>query len=137
MNSLEQITIKVESGFSTGNVLALLYEIRHALERLVSRGEETVIDLRSIPLAPGEEAAIEQELSQGEVSVQINTLGISHINETAIPGVWLVTHFNSDKEVMGKVIEITPIPAIVKTSTLDMRDGLQRLDVYLAERPIK
>ena len=42
-------------GSLTYNVQPLLHEIRHALARLLDDGGHTVIDLRSLPLAPGEE----------------------------------------------------------------------------------
>ena len=42
----------------TRNVRPLLNEIRHALDRLLATGETHAIDLRSIPLAPGEDEAI-------------------------------------------------------------------------------
>ena len=40
------------------NVEPILHEVRHALERLIQTGEPTTIDLRSIPLAPGEDEQI-------------------------------------------------------------------------------
>ena len=66
MTPLGDIAVSVEQ--ATGNVVPLLHEIRHALERLAETGEPTVIDLRSMPLAPGEEDAIEQVLGEGEVT---------------------------------------------------------------------
>ena len=56
----------------TGNVIPLLHEIRHALRALLDEGEETVIDLRGIPLGPGEEAHIEERLGHGEVRVELS-----------------------------------------------------------------
>jgi len=50
---------------STGNVVPLLHEIRHALERLADTGECTAIDLRSLPLAPGEGDVLESMLGEG------------------------------------------------------------------------
>ncbi len=58
----------------TGNVQPLLYEVYHALKRLLETGEVTVIDLRALPLAPGEEAKIEQKLGTGEVHARIDAL---------------------------------------------------------------
>jgi len=133
MSGLDLINVRVESNLSTGNVLPLLYEIRHAIEWLIETGEETVIDLRSIPLAPGEEEQIEKALGHGEVSVQMDALGPSRIVETAIPGAWLVSHLNSEDEIMGRVIEVTIIPSILKSQIPDMREGLKQLDQRLAE----
>ena len=66
MTRLDDVAVTVEH--STGNVVPLLHEIRHALERLVDSGEPTMIDLRGIPLAPGEEDALESALGSGEVT---------------------------------------------------------------------
>jgi hydrogenase-1 operon protein HyaF len=70
------IPIRAESGgepVSHGNALPLLHEVRHALERLLAAGEETVIDLRSIPMGPGDEARLEAELGTGDVSARLET----------------------------------------------------------------
>ena len=78
------------TGEFTGNVTPLLHEVRHALAALLESDEQTVIDLRAMPLAPGEEARIEAALDQGEVRVELNALGRSDIVETQYPGVWLI-----------------------------------------------
>ena len=59
----------------TQNVKPLLHEVKHALENLIEKGETSIIDLRSIPLAPGEEDKILQTLGKGEVQAQLNSLG--------------------------------------------------------------
>jgi hypothetical protein len=52
-------TLQVEVGeHLTHNVQPLLHEIRHALATLLDDGGNTVIDLRSLPLAPGLKPAI-------------------------------------------------------------------------------
>ena len=51
----------------TWNVRPILFEVRHALEALLDSGETSIIDLRSIPLAPGEEETILNTLGKGEV----------------------------------------------------------------------
>ena len=116
MTDLESIGIKVENGLPaelpTGNDLPILHEIAHALEHLIETGEETIIDLRGIPLAPGEEKRIEAALGGGEVECRLNALGASEIVETAFPGIWWVVHYNAEDEVMGKFIEVTRVPSI-------------------------
>ena len=76
----------------TWNARPLLFEVRHALEELIDSGETSIIDLRSIPLAPGEEETIIETLGQGEVHARLDALGPSEIIETRYAGVWLVTH---------------------------------------------
>jgi len=102
------------------------------LARLLESDETTTIDLRGIPLAPGEEARIVSELGQGEVQARLSALGPSEIVETRFPGVWLVTHYNSENEVIGKFIEVCKMPQILKAQTEDIREGLAQLTAHLA-----
>jgi len=112
---------------ATGNVMPLLHEIRHALQALLDDGQETVIDLRGIPMGPGEEARIEARLGRGEVQVHLSTLGPSELVETRFPGVWLVTHCNDDGEVIGKFVEICRVPNLATAQQMDIRAGLAEL----------
>jgi HupH hydrogenase expression protein, C-terminal conserved region len=124
----------IDAGDSgTHNVQPLLHEIRHALAQLLEEGKETVIDLRGIPLAPGEEAAIEQALGEGEVQAALSALGKSDFCETSYPGVWVVTHYNRDEQIVGKFVEITFVPTLLRSQSEDITAGLQRLEARLAE----
>jgi hydrogenase-1 operon protein HyaF len=125
----------MQPDIETGNVLPLLHEIRHALRRLAEGGEGTIIDLRSLPLAPGEEQKIEEALGRGEVSISIDALGPSTISETAYPGVWLVTHRNTEDEVIARFVEIARIPELVMAQADDMKAGLGELEETLAAEP--
>jgi hydrogenase-1 operon protein HyaF len=116
----------------THNVVPLLHEIRHGLARLLENEAATIIDLRSIPMAPGEEARFIKALGTGEVQAQMSALGPSEIMETRFPGVWLVTHYNSEKEVIGKFIEVCDMPQILKAQAEDIREGLAQLTAQLA-----
>ena len=129
MNELADIAVAVE--YPTGNVAPLLHEVRHALQRLVDTGEPTVIDLRSIPLAPGESDSLEAALGDGEVHATLDALGPSLLRETAIPGVWFVTHKNADDEITGRYIEITRVPAILESQETDMLRGIAALGELL------
>ena len=117
----------------TGNVEPLLHQIRHALADLLSHEQETCIDLRSLPLTPGEERELLEILGQGEVSASLDSQGHSLIRETRFPGVWLCIHKNQAGETMAKLVEITRIPYILKAQPEDMRDGLLRLKRELGE----
>ena len=116
---------------STGNVKPLLHEVRHALQHWLDEGEVTVIDLRSIPMGPGEEDRIVNELGRGEVQARMSALGPSEIIETRFPGVWLVTHYNNNEEIIGKFIEVCDIPRLLKAPEEDIREGLELLDTQL------
>ena len=125
--------LQVERGEDlTHNVQPLLHEIRHALVKLLDDGGHTVIDLRSLPLAPGEEQKLLDKLGRGEVTAHLQALGPSEIVETRYPGVWVVVHFNNDNEVIGKFIEICDIPDLLRSQQEDIRQGLEQLQAQLA-----
>ena len=127
-------SLKVEiGGYQTGNVPPLLHEIRHALRNLLDNGETTTIDLRGLPMAPGEQDQLLEILGKGEVSAHLEALGKSEIIESSYAGVWLIIHYNNNGEVMGKFIEITRMPAILKAQAADMEESLAALQMRLEE----
>jgi hydrogenase-1 operon protein HyaF len=120
-------------GELTQNVKPLLHEIKHALEGLIENGESSIIDLRSIPLAPGEEEKILHTLGQGEVSAQLDALGKSEIIETRYAGVWVVTHYNDENSIISRFIEVTTIPNILCSQTEDTMAAYSGLTLDLDE----
>lgn len=132
MKSLDIPVREEPLGQQTGNVPLLLSEIRHALERLLETGENTALDLRSIPLGPGELDKLLDKLGTGEIKAELNALGPSEIVETAYPGVWRVTHYNENREIMGVFIEVCRIPDLLSALDDDMQEGLKRLEDALA-----
>ena len=135
MNIGTQTTEKATgcTAINTGNDLLILHEIKHALTQLLATNEATVIDLRAIPMAPHEEEKIEAMLGEGEVSIHLKALGTSTLQETAIAGVWLITHYNAEKEILSKFIEITRIPSLVASPIADIENGLQQLKTQLKD----
>jgi hydrogenase-1 operon protein HyaF len=130
---MDTALLQVESGEDlTHNVQPLLHEIRHALVKLLDDGGNTVIDLRSLPLAPGEEQKLLDKLGQGEVTAHLHALGPSEVVETRYPGVWVVVHFNNDNEVIGKFIEVCDMPRLLCSQQEDIRQGLEQLQTQLA-----
>jgi hydrogenase-1 operon protein HyaF len=119
----------------TWNVQPILHEIRHALRKLIDNGENSIIDLRSIPLAPGEEDTIIDILGSGEVHARLNALGPSEIVETRFAGVWLISHYNEDNSIIGRFIEITVLPDILKSQHEDMVFSLAQLESELNDVP--
>jgi hydrogenase-1 operon protein HyaF len=117
----------------TQNVKPLLHEIKHALGSLIENGETSIIDLRSIPLAPGEEDKILNTLGKGEVQAQLDSLGLSEINETQYAGVWVVTHYNDEGSIISRFIEITRMPEILSSQTEDIRAAYSSLTLDLDE----
>ena len=129
-SALSAITVKVEA--SSGNIRPLLHEIRHALSSLLNQGQYSCIDLKSIPLAPGEEERIVAALGTGEVHATVTALGPSEIAETQFPGAWLVTHYDENGAMQARFIEITHMPEILRSQNSDITEGLARLTARLA-----
>lgn len=119
----------------TWNVQPILHEIRHALRKLLVTGHTGIIDLRSIPLAPGEEDTLLDTLGCGEVHAKLDALGPSEILETRFAGVWLITHYNEDNSIIGRFIEITTLPEILKSQQEDMEASLGQLETALSQAP--
>ena len=117
----------------TQNVKPLLHEIKHALDNLIETGQTSIIDLRSIPLAPGEEDKILSTLGRGEVLAQLNALGLSEVIETQYAGVWLVTHYNDENTIISRFIEVTTMPEILCSQTEDIMKAYSSLSLDLAE----
>jgi hydrogenase-1 operon protein HyaF len=126
----KEINIHIEN--HTGNTIPLLYEICHALSKLLKFSQETIIDLHNLPLTPTEQDHLRESLGEGEVKAYLNTLGKSIVIETGISGVWYITHFNSNEQPIGKFIEITSIPSILKSQPEDIQLGLEQLTNQLA-----
>jgi len=131
VTSADRIAVKVEA--TTGNVEPLLHEIRHALKRVAAGQDGTTIDLRSLPLAPGEEERIKQVLGTGEVRAELDALGPTFVQETSYPGVWLVTHRNSEQEIVARFVEVTRMPELLKSQRQDIELGLSRLESDLKD----
>jgi len=130
ISSIVQFNIQISNDL-TRNVEPLLHEIKHALDNLIESGKTSIIDLRSIPLAPGEEDTILRTLGQGEVSATLDTLGVSEVIETGYAGVWLITHYNDEHQIISRFIEITTIPEILTSQTEDMLSAFSRLSASL------
>jgi len=127
--ALDAIAVKIER--ASGNVPPLLHEIRHALALLLDHGESTCIDLKSMPLAPGEEERIVAALGSGEVHAEVDALGLSEIAETAFPGVWVVSHCDERGAIQARFIEVTQVPDVLRSQHSDIADGLARLTTRL------
>jgi len=131
--NLKDISVKIQDAqeYSIGNIRALLAEIAARLEKLAANGETGMIDLNSLPFAPGEYEQLRQTLAQGEVSARIEAIGPSEIIETRYPGVWWVTHYNVEGDIVADLIEIAHIPEILKSQPPDVREGLEILNAQL------
>jgi hydrogenase-1 operon protein HyaF len=129
MSQLSDIGVRVEQR-PTEQVVAVLNEIESLLQDLIRTDQTGAIDLRSLPLFPGDYDMLKQLLGEGEVSATLQAMGPSYIQETLVPGVWWVSHCNDDGEKISEYIEVTRVPSLLKTTTPDLADapaGIQQL----------
>lgn len=128
---LEDIAVSVydprHDSSPTPNVRALLNEIATRLAILLERGESDSIDLRGLPLMPGEREALRNALGRGEVGAKVTALGEAEIYETAFPGVWWSQHRSENGETVAELIEICLQPAMLASHPADVGNGLERM----------
>ena len=135
MNDLKGIPIAVADDVTdltlSGNSVPILHEIQSLLNDLVTSGKSASIDLRSLPMFPGDYERLKEVLGQGEVSATIDAMGPTQVRETSVHGVWWVTHYNSDETIIAEFIEVTTMPEILRTHPADARVGLDFLQSRL------
>lgn len=129
---LTQFNIQTNSEL-TWNVTPLLHQIKHALENLLEKNINEIIDLRSIPLAPGEEQKLLDILGQGEVKAHLDALGPSEIIETQYSAVWLITHYNDENDIISRHIEITFMPEILLSQKEDVNLSYKNMTEMLQQ----
>lgn len=113
------------------NAVPILNEIRLGLDRLLNDGNATVIDLQRIPLSVDDELHLQEALGEGEVRATIDTLGVSTVQESGIAGVWWIIHHDEFGAVLGKFIEVTTIPELLKSQPQDIARGRRKLHTSL------
>ena len=137
MSSLDAIKIAVEglpgTAHSVRNAIPVLHEIRHALDKLASTGEATVIDLSAIPFGPGDREQLLEALGEGEVEASVHALGETRVSETRYPGVWLVQHLSPHGNDLATQIEVTRLPAMLVTPEQDIADASDALAKHLQQ----
>lgn len=107
--------------------LAIISEIESLLGDYQAFGHAGAIDLRWLPLMPGDLDCLKEVLGTGEVNATIAALGASAARETAIPCVWWVTHRGSDDALIGDWIEITEVPSLLRSDRAAIPYALQAL----------
>lgn len=125
MSRVDEIPVQVDR--THGNVRPILFEVLHALDKVLDENIPTTIDLAGLPFGPGELDELEAALGQGELAAQLDALGNSHIRETAFPGVWWIEHRNVNNEVVGRYLEVTRLPEILCSQDADIVAGRARL----------
>lgn len=117
---LADIPVRVEAAPTAaglgGGIGAILSEIAGVLDALAAGGLSSSIDLRSLPMSPGDRAALQRFLGEGEVQATLKAQGCSTFRETARAGVWWIEHRNPEGDMIAELLEITRIPAILAAS---------------------
>ncbi len=134
MSALGEVPIKVVDAAPVRNfsrALAVVNEIESMLAKLADTGICGSIDLRSLPMAPGDREVLRRIFSEGEVSAVIRAFGQTQVYESVVRGVWWVEHQNEDGNVSAEFIEVTHMPEILKTPLDDVADGLDVLHSQL------
>jgi hydrogenase-1 operon protein HyaF len=117
-----------EQGGLRENVRAILHEIETMLEALLASNETGAIDIRSLPLLPGDYEALEVALGTGEIVAEFDGgFGNTMVSETGTSGVWWIKHYSEEGNISAEFIETTRIPEILMTPEDDMRDSLKEL----------
>lgn len=125
----DDLSVHVVHGNGVGR--AVLNEVVRLLQQLVETGEGGSIDLGRLPLSDEDYDLFDDVLGEGETHAVVNTLGSTEVVETGVPGVWWVTHYNADDEVMAEFIEVTFCPEILQSPVEDVKEGLEALRAHL------
>ena len=139
MSSLDNIGVKVINPLPTGadglsgNADAILHEIVALLEAFTATGETGAIDLHSLLVTPTDYELLRTTLAEGEVHAQINAIGNTEVRETLYPGVWWLTYYNVEGDIVADLLEVTAVPEILKAPAEDICDGLVRLRELLSQ----
>ena len=126
MSSLDSISVSVQYQ-PTSMARAIVNEIDAGLKTLIEQQRSSTIDLRGLPLFPGDAEYLKSLLGIGEINIALDALGPSEIYETAIPGVWWCTHYNEAQEIIAEQIEITTVPALVQTDIMSLQQARKLL----------
>lgn len=117
----------------TGNALAVLGEIETLLDSLLRLGEGGMVDIAGLPLSGADRAWLREQLGEGEVDIQLDIGGRSHIRETGLPGVWWIEHRDEQDRAVGEYLQVAYVPELISAHPDDVESGLEYLRGQLAE----
>lgn len=112
---------------NTGMAKAVLSELFEHLQELAVSSKPHMIDLTSLPMTNSDKQELAKLLGQGEVTITLSTIGESLIHETAFSGVWWIKHYTHDQKLISELIEITPVPGIIKSHPDDIQHAADEL----------
>ena len=122
----------VQGARAASMAMPILNEIDTMLGTLATTGKGSSIDLRRTPLAPRDYDDLLDVLGHGELEAELKCLGITRIRETAVPGVWWITHYTPEGHIQGEFIEVTTCPTMLATSRDEVVSGMRVLQSRLA-----
>ena len=136
MSKLDSIPVEIEVPTPVTAAVdiarSLLSEISAMLDALIASGRTGCIDLRRQPLSPRDHARLRDALGRGELTAELNCLGPTRIMETAISGVWWITHYREDGRPLSEFIEVTTCPDLLVTPAEDLPAGPRLLGSRLS-----
>ena len=131
MSGLDSIPVVVEGEFNgdarTHNLKPLMLQVEQAIEDLINGGAGTIIDLTAMPFSDRDEEDLRRQLGRGEVAATVNAFGPTLVEETALPGVWLVEHKDAEERRLTLHLEVCRVPAILVVPEEDITEGLESL----------
>jgi hydrogenase-1 operon protein HyaF len=119
------------SGLRTGMARAVFNEVADRLQILAAEERTSAIDLRSLPLTEADLAELEELMGRGEVSANLEVIGLTEIWETAYAGAWWIRHMGSGGKVASEQIAITPSPEILGSQAQDIAAAAERIRLEL------
>jgi len=136
MSKLDSIPVEVAASDPGAAAVdmsrSVLSEIHAMLEALIASGRTGCIDLQRQPLAPQDHARLRDILGRGELAAELDCLGPTRIMETAVSGVWWITHYREDGRALGEFIEVTTCPDLLVTPAEDLPAGPRLLGSRLS-----
>ena len=124
-----------ETGPAGAVLRQVLRDVEAMLEALVSCGETGSVDLKRSPLDREELARLREVLGRGEVAATLECLGETRVAETAVRGVWWISHHDENGGTVGEFLEVTACPELLVTDPRDLQLGLERLNKIVADQP--
>lgn len=115
---------------------AVFAELAHALAKLAETGEETIVDLRSLPFGEADLAALDDLLGDGEVRCDLEVAGRSEVRETGCSGIWWVRHFGGDGAAVVEQIVVARIPEILVSHPEDVANAARRMAAIVEENSV-
>ncbi len=107
-------------------IVAVLNEVLATLE-CPDTVDDNQIDIQSLPLSAQEREYLNEVLGRGEATIELQLSGLTRCTETAVPGVWWVTHFNPEGMIAAEFIEVAEVPHILKVDAGEIEKGIAAL----------